>query len=107
MVTSDPGHDTILGMARSAAPPLAELLDIVHGKVVAGEEQHAVDQHAGVSGRQDEPIAIGPFGVGGIVPEMARPQDVRYRRRAQRHSRMARVRFLDRVDRERANGVDA
>ena len=102
-----PGHDAILGMARSAAPPLAEVLDVVHGKVVAGEEQHAVDQHARVSGRQDEPIAIGPFGVGGIVPEMACPQDVRHRRRAQRHPRMARVRFLDGVDRERPDSVDA
>src|SRR5579862_2518868 len=102
-----PGHQTILGMPRSAASPLAELLDVVHGKVVSGEEQHAVEQHAGVSRRKDEPIAIGPFRVGGIVPKMTRPQYVRHRRCAQRHSRMTRVRFLDRVNRERPDSVDA
>src|SRR5262249_33272040 len=34
------GHHAILGMSWSAAAPLAELLDIVHGKVVSGEEKH-------------------------------------------------------------------
>src|SRR5579863_1333528 len=32
------GHHTMLGMPRSAASPLAELLDIVHVEVVSGEE---------------------------------------------------------------------
>src|SRR5208282_5028195 len=101
------GHHAILGMPRGTAAPSAKLLYISHRKVVTGEEQQAVEQHAGMPGGQHKTIAIGPFWVGGIVPKMARPQDVRHRRRAQRRPRMSRVRFLDGVDRQRPDRVDA
>ena len=69
------GH-AIFGMPRGTAAPSAKLLYISHRKVVTGEEQQAVEQHAGMPGGQHKAIAIGPLGVGGIVPQMARPQHV-------------------------------
>src|SRR6266540_2388400 len=94
-------------MAGRAAPPLPELFDLVEGQVVAGEVQHAVEQHASVPARQDEPVAVGPVGVRRVVPQMALPQHVRERRQRHRGARMARLRLLHRIHRERADGVYA
>ena len=97
---------TVLGMPRGHAAPLAEALQLVQRQVVAGQVQQRVEQHAAVPGRQHEPVAAGPVRVRRVVPQVARPQDVRHRRRAHRQAGMARLRLLDGVDRERADGVD-
>ena len=48
--------------------PLTELLDVVDGhRVVAGEVQEGVLQHAAMTGRQHKPIAVKPLGVFGVV----------------------------------------
>src|SRR6266545_4471262 len=94
-------------MAGRAAPPLPELFDLVAGQVVAGEVQHAVEQHASVPARQDEPIAIGPVRLCGGMSQMTLPEHVRERRQRHRGARMARLRLLHRIHRERADGVYA
>ena len=39
---------------------LAELLQVVHADIVAGQVQHRVLERAGVPVREDEPVAVGP-----------------------------------------------
>src|SRR6266550_726887 len=97
----------VLRVSRCAAPPLAELLDLVEREIVAREIKDAVEQHAGMARRQDKAIAVQPFGIRGIVSQMALPQHVRERR--QRHCRagMPRIGLLYGVHRERTDGVDA
>ena len=57
--------------------------------------------------RQDESVAVGPGRVPGIVPEVARPQDVGHRGGAHRHARMSGVCPLNRIDRQHPDRVDA
>ena len=97
---------SVLGMPRGHAAPLAEALQLVQRQVVAGQVQQRVEQHAAVPGGQHEPVAAGPVRVRRVVSQVARPEDVRHRRRAHRQAGMARLRLLDGVDRERADGVD-
>ena len=95
-----------LGVPRRLAAPLAELLQIVERDVVAGEVEQRVQQHRAVAGRQHEAIAIEPQRRARIVPEVALPQHVRHRCAAQRQPGVARVRLLDRIDRESPDRVD-
>ena len=96
VVTSTPGVTSVLGMTGRPAPPLAELFEVLDREVVPGQKQQAVEQHAGVAGREHEPIAIGPGRILRIVPQVAGPQDVGHRGRAHRHPGMAGVRVLHR-----------
>ena len=59
-----------------------------------------------MAGRQHEPVAVGPVGCVGGVAQEARPEHVGHRRRAHRRARVAGVRLLDAVDRERSDRVD-
>ena len=98
----------VLGVARRARAELAELLDVLEADaVVAGEVQARVEQHRGVPGGEHEPVAVGPRRVGGVVLHDPRVEHVRGRREAERGARMARLRGLDGVDRQRADRVDA
>ena len=58
-----------------------------------------------MAGRQDEAVAVGPVRIGGIELQMPREQHRRDIGHAHRHAGMAAVRGLDRIHRERANGV--
>ena len=107
VVVSTPGASPILGMARRAAAELAEVLEVVEGEAVAGEVQQRVEQHAAVAGGEDEAVAVGPVGMGGVVLEVPGPEHVRHGRHAHRHARMARVGLLHGVDGQEADGVDA
>ena len=96
-----------LRVPRRLAAPLPEALQVLARDPVAEEVQERVEQHAPVPGREHEAVAIGPGGIGRIVAQVPRPEHVRQRRRPHRHPGVPRVRLLDRVDRERAQGVDA
>ncbi len=96
-----------LGMARRLAAPLAELLQIVERKVVAGDVEQAVEQRRAVAGREHEAIAVGPERIRRMVLEVARPQHVGHRRGAERQPGVAAVGLLHHVDREEAQRVDA
>jgi hypothetical protein len=101
------GSQAVLGVAGSAASPLAEGLDVVERQVVTREMKEAVEQHRAVAGRENEAVAIGPMRIVRIVLQESLPQDVCHRGGAERQPGMARVSFLHRVDRQRADGVDA
>ena len=103
----DAGRETALRVPGRDAAPLAELLDLLERNVVTGHMEQAVEQHRSVSCREDKAIAVDPAGVGGIVLEEMRPQDVRHRRGAHRQARMAAVGLLHRVDRKEAQRIDA
>ena len=95
-------------VTRGAAAPLAELLDVFDGhRVVAGEVQQRVKQHAAVASREHEAVAVEPLGVPGVVLEHLVPQGERHRCTAHGQPRVTGIRFIDRVDRQEADAVDA
>ena len=95
-----------LGMARGERLPLAEALQLLEREVVAGEMQRRVLEDAGVPGGEDEPVAVGPLRVRGIVVHHLGVEEVRERRERHRGARMPGVRLLDGVHRQRPDGVD-
>ena len=103
----DAGRDSPFGVTRRPAAPAPEVLQIVEGEPVPGQEQEAVQQHAAVSRREHEPVAVDPLRMSRVVAEVARPQNIGHGGRAHRQSRMSRCRLLDGIDAERADGVDA
>ena len=96
----------VLRMAGRFASPLAELLDLVQRKVIAGQVEQAVKKHAAVARREHEAIAIWPARLEGIVSEKACPQHIRHGRSTHRQSRVPRIRLLDRIHGEAADGVN-
>ena len=69
VVTSTPGVSKVSG-GPGLGTPLAELLDVLNGdRVVTGEVQQRVKQHAAVTGGQHEAVAVEPLGVLGVVLE--------------------------------------
>ena len=96
------------GVAWGLGAPLAELLEILHRhRVVAGEVQQGVEQHAAVAGREHEAVAVEPLRILGVVPQHLVPQGVGHGGGAHRQARMARIRFVDRINRQEADAVDA
>ena len=102
----DAGREAVFGMAWRLAAPLAEVLDLVQGQVVAGEVEEAVEQHGGVAGGEHKAVTVGPGGVGGVVAEEARPEHVGHGRGAHRSAGMPGVGRLNGVHGEGANRVD-
>ena len=102
----DAGRQAVLGMAGRARAPLAEGLQVLQGDPVAGQVEERVQEHAGVPGGQDEPVAVRPVGMRRGVPQEPRPHDVRHRRGAHGSTRVTGVRLLDTVDRQGPDRVD-
>ncbi len=109
----------VLGVPRRSGPELTESPQVVqgHGRFAHGlvrgihrrdpsQMQHRVQQRGGVSGRQDEPVPVGPDRVLRVEPQDPLPQRVRHRSHRHRRSRMARVRCLDGVHAQRADRGD-
>src|SRR5690606_21346523 len=65
----DAGGVAVLRVARGAAAPLAERLQVVEGEAVPGEVELDVEREAGVAARQNETVPSHPGGIGGIVAE--------------------------------------
>ena len=68
------GRDVHLRVARRLAVQLAEVAQLAHRQLVAGEVQQRVEQHAPVAVAQHEAVAVGPAGVGRVVAQCAAPQ---------------------------------
>ena len=68
------GRDADLGVAGGLAVQLAEVLQLAHGQLVAGEVQQRVQQHRAVAVGQHEAVAVDPFGVARVVPQVVAPQ---------------------------------
>ena len=81
------------GMPRRAALPLAEMLDVIEGQVVATEVEKAVKQHRRMSGREHEAVAICPVGIFRVVFQVACPQHVGQRGKGHRCAWVSRSRL--------------
>ena len=73
----DTGCVTVLGMARGAAPPLPEVLQLVQGQIISRQVKERIQEHVGRRGHSHG------------------------------HAGMARFRLLDRINRKTSDGVDA
>ena len=96
-----------LGMARRLRAPLPERAQLVERQVVPRQVEQGVQQHGGVAAGEDEPVAVGPVGVGGVVPEEPVPQHIGRGRERHRRARVAGLGCLHRVHGQRSDGVDA
>ena len=103
----DAGDVAVFGVSGAGRAELPEALDLVERDVVAGEVQRRVQEHRRVAAGEDEAVAPRPVGRLGRVAHDARVEQVRDR--GQRHggAGVARVRPLDGVHRQRADGVHA
>ena len=100
------GKLEIFRVAGSRAVKLAEVPDIVECRaLIAGQVEQSVDEHRSVARRKDEPVAVGPIGIGGIELQMAGEQRGRGVGHAHRHSRVTAVRSFDRIHRQGSNRV--
>ncbi len=103
----DPRGMAELGMARGAAAPLPEILDVVHGDLIAEEMQQAVKQHRAVPGREDEPVAVGPLRILGVELKEIVPESEGQVGGTHGHAGVAGVGLLHGVDRQHPQGVGA
>lgn len=74
--------------------------------VISGQVEQGVLEHASVSGGEDEPVAVEPVGILGVVTHHLVVEDVAHRGAPHGKPWMPRVRLLDRIDREEPDGVD-
>ena len=102
----DAGGQTVLGVSRGLGAELAEALELLERQIVAGEVEHRVEQHGGVTRAEHEAVPIEPVGARGGVLEEGGPQRVGHRRGAHGRAGMATVGLLDPVDGKDADGVD-
>ena len=102
----DPRRQEVLGMPRRDRAPLAEALELLHRQVVAGQVERRVLEDAGVPGREDEAVAVRPFGVGRIVPQVLGVDRVGDRRERHRRTGVAGAGLLHGVHRQAADRVD-
>ena len=70
----DAGRVADFRVARRAGAELAEVLELLHGQVVAREVQQRIQQHRTVAIAQHKTVAVKPLGVGRVVLEVAAPQ---------------------------------
>ena len=105
MVVSTPGVKPYSGWPGVLRVQLAEVLQLLHRQVVAGQVQQRVEQHRAVAVGQHEAVAVGPVRVGRVVAQVALPQRHGDLGHAHRHARVAGVGLLHGVHRERADGV--
>ena len=103
----DPRRVAVLGMAGGRRAELAEVLEVVQREAVAAQVERAVQQHRRVAGAEHEAVAIRPLGMRGRVLHHPRVEHVRERRERHRRPRVAGVRLLDSVHRQRPDRVDA
>ena len=101
----DAGGVAVFGVARGLAVQLAEALEFLDRQVVAGQVQQCVEQHGAVAVGQHETVAVGPFGVGRIVAQMAAPQHFGDLGHAHRRARVAGVGLLHGIHRQGADGA--
>ena len=94
------------GRPRSDLPELLEVFDAQSlGAADAGQIEQAVEQHAAVAARQDEPVAIGPMGIGRVEFEHVAPENRRDVGHAHRQAGVAALRLLHRIEGEKADRI--
>ena len=80
--------------------------EIVEREVVPGQVQQRVQEHAGMPGREDEPVAVRPVRARRVVVHHLAVEQVREWRERHRRAGMAGVRLLHHVHRQRSDRVD-
>jgi hypothetical protein len=84
---------------------LAEIADLGDRHVgIAGQVQQTIKQHRAMTGRQHEPVAVGPVGGGGVEFQVLLEQHGGHIGHAHRHARVARVGGLHRIHRQHPKG---
>ena len=101
------GRVAIFGVAGSLAAPLAKIADLFQAEIVTGQVQQAVEQHGGVTGGEDESVAIRPVRVFGVVLHHLCPQHITGRSQTHGCSRVAGIGLLHRIHGQGADRVDA
>ncbi len=114
------GSPAILRMPRAATAQLPEALDVIerHGWLAdhlvigvhgphACQMQSRIQQHRCMARRQYEAIAVGPDRLVRVKAQEVLPQRVHHRGDTHRRAGMTRVGLLNRIDAQRADGVDA
>ena len=59
------------GVTGSFAVELPEVFDLFKRKVVTGKMEPAVEEDAAVTSRKDKTVPVEPFGLGGVIAEVA------------------------------------
>src|SRR5215213_1060140 len=103
----DTGRKSVFRMAGSFRTPLTEVFKFVERQVVAGQMEKGVDQHRAVTCGEQKAVAVFPLRVPWVVTQKTCPQNVSHRRGAERQTGMTRLCFLDGVEGQGTNGVDA
>ena len=93
-------------MAGRVRTKLPELLELIHGQVVAGQMKNAVEQRRRVAVRKDETVAVNPVRIPGVVLHQLVVEQVGNGRASQWSSGMAAIGFLYLVHGEKPQGVD-
>ena len=102
----DAGRVAVFGMAGRERAELPEALDLLDRHLLVAEQiKERVEQHRAVAGREHEAVAVGPGRIGRIEFQETREQHGRDIGRAHRQARMSGFRLLDRIHRQRADGV--
>ena len=99
----------IFGVPGRPRADLAELLDVFDaqsfGAADAGQIEQAVEQHAAVAAREDEPVAIGPMGIGRVEFEHVAPENRGDVGHPHRQAGVAALGLLDRIEGEKADRI--
>ena len=101
------GGEVALWMAGRAASPLPECAQLRKRKVIPVEVKEGVEESRSVTGGEDESVAVRPARVPWIMAQIARPEDVRHRRGAERQPRVTRIGRLHGVNGQESQRVDA
>ena len=97
------GRDAVFGVARSLAVQLAEILQLLHRQLVAGQVQQGINQHRTVAVGQHKAVAVEPLRIARAVLQVLAPQGNGHVRHAHRGSGMAGIGLLNCVHCERTN----
>ncbi len=95
----------VLRVTRRLAVQLAEILQLLHRQVVAGEVQQGVEQHGAVAVGQHKAVPVGPAGIGRVVAQVVVPQHFGDIRHAHGGARMAAVGLLYGIHTQGADGI--
>ena len=99
------GRHAALGVAGRPRAQLAELLEVVQGKVEAGQVERRVEQARGVPAGEDEAVAVGPVGFRAADVQVVQPQHGHHIGQAHRHTGVPGIRRLHLVHGQATQGV--
>ncbi len=82
-------------MSGGPAVKLPKLFQVIQRQIIAGQVKHAVKKHGRMSAGQNEAIAARPIGVGRIMAQVTRVEEVGDGRGFHRGARMPGTRFFN------------